>query len=224
MNWPRWLQGVMESWSFGLLKKFVVLTSLGILLGTASFLLYSRLGVPSRQAMEVNQAAAREAARKLTELTNPTGESSGRFFEFSDREIDSYLYYQVAPVYPKGLDEVRVQILDKAIRAKAKVNFDDLQAGIKSGKVTVMSSLFSGVHQVVLTGELTARNGVGSYRILGLSLDQTEVPKPLIDLLVKRFLVAKYPEAAPDKAFALPYRIDRIECIQGKLAITRRHV
>ena len=171
--------------------------------------------------MEVSQAAAREAARKLTELTSPTPESSGRVIEFSDREIDSYLFYQVAALYPKGLDEVRVRILDKSLQAKAKVNFDELQAGIKAGKLTVMSSLFSGVHEVELTGQVTTGKGVGSYKILGLSLDQSDIPRPLIDLLVRRFLVTKYPDAAPDTAFALPYGIERIECTLGKLSIYR---
>jgi hypothetical protein len=207
---------------FVLLKKFVVLASLGVLLGAAGFLLYSRLGTPSRDAAEVSQAASREAARKLTELTSPSPVFSQGVFEFSEREINSYLRYQVSALYPKGLDEVRVRILDDAVRAKARVNFDDLQAGIKAGKVTVMSSLFSGVHEVELAGKLSARNGGGSYEILGVSLDQIEIPKPLIDLLVKRYLVPKYPDAAPDKVFALPYRIDRIECLQGKIAIYRR--
>ncbi len=204
-----------------MLKKLVVLASLGVLLGTASFLLYSRLGIPGRQAAEPSQAAAREAARKLTELTSPSREFSGGVFEFSDREINSYLRYQLSALYPKGLDEVRVQILDDAVQVKAKVNFDDLQAGIKAGKVTVMSSLFSGVHEIELAGKLTARNGEGSYEILGFSLDRTEIPRPLIDLLVKKYVVPKYPDAAPDKIFALPYGIDRIECMQGKIAIYR---
>jgi hypothetical protein len=207
---------------FGLLRKFVVLASVGVLLGTASFLLYNRYGIPGRQAADVSQAAAREAAQKLADLTSTSPESSGDVFEFSDREINSYLRYQVSALYPKGLNEVRIQILDNAIRAEARINFDDLQAGIKAGKVTLMSSLFSGVHEVDLTGKLSARNGAGSYEILGFSLDHTEIPRPLIDLLVKKYLVPKYPEAAPDKTFALPYGIDKIECIHGKLAIYKR--
>ena len=192
-------------------------------MGTASFLLYSRLQIPGRQSTEVSQTAAREAARKLTDLTSPSPESSGRIVGFSDKEINSYLRYQVSTFYPKGLDEVRVHILDNAIRAEARINFEDLQDGIEAGKVTVMSSLFTGVHEVELAGKLTAKNGEGSYEILGFSLDHTEIPRPLVDLLVKKYLVPKYPDAAPDKTFALPYGIDKIECVQGKLAIYKRH-
>ena len=197
----------------------MVLASLGLLLGAGGFLLYSRLRVPNREAVEVSQAAAHEAARKLTELTSPSHESSPSAFEFSEKEINSYLRYQISGLYPKGLDEVRIHILDNAIRAEARINFDDLQSGIKAGKMTVMSSLFSGVHEIDLVGKLNARDGGGRYEILGCSLDHTEIPKPLVDLLVKKYLIPKYPDAAPDKTFALPYGIDKIECNQGKLAI-----
>lgn len=196
---------------------------LGVLLGAAGFVLYSRFESPKRGTLVVSQEAAREAARKLNDLASPSGASSPGIFEFSEKEIDSYLHYQLSALYPKGLDEIRVQILDDAFRARARVNFDELQSGIKAGKVTVMSSLFTGVHELELDGKLTARNREGSYDILGLSLDHTEIPKPLIDLLVDKFVKPKYPDVVPNKEFALPYDIDRIECRQGKLTIYRGH-
>jgi hypothetical protein len=205
-----------------LLKKSAFFAILAVLLVAVGFLFFRHFLSVGPKAGDLSPAAAQQASQKLTELTSSAGNSSLRSWELSEKEIDSYLYYQVSPLYPKGLTGVRIQILDNAITAKAKVNFDELQAGFSSGRVSVVSSLFKGEHQLELAGRLNAQSGTGSYEILSLRLDNNEIPKPLVDLMVKKWLLPRYPVAAPNREFALPYGVEKIQCTPGKLIIHRR--
>jgi hypothetical protein len=204
-----------------LLKKYAFPAILAVLVVAVGLLLFRHIRSAGPMTGELSPAAAQEASQKLTELTSVAGNSSLRSWEFSEKEIDSYLHYQVSSLYPKGLDGVRVQILDNAITAKAKVNFDDLQSVLSSGRVSVVSSLFKGEHQLELAGRLNAQRGTGSYEILSLRLDNNEIPKPLVDLMIKKWLLPHYPVAAPNREFALPYGIEKVQCTTGKLIVQR---
>ena len=70
-----------------------------------------------------------------------------------------------------------------------------------------------------MNGRVKAQNKVGSYDIMGLLIDQNEVPKPLVDLLITKLVLPKYPIAKPNTNFELPYEIEKIDVREGKVVI-----
>ncbi|HEX2522942.1 MAG TPA: hypothetical protein VHP35_12545, partial [Terriglobia bacterium] len=63
------------------------------------------------------------------------------------------------------------------------------------------------------------QNHTGRYEIAKVSLDQQEIPRPLVDMLVQKYVVPKYPAAKPNTPFALPYSIEKVDLLPGKATV-----
>jgi hypothetical protein len=170
---------------------------------------------------DLSQSAAQQFSKKLAELASPRKDRSSTTVEFSQKEVDSYLHYELSQFFPKGLHDVRIKLLQDSLSANARINFDQLQSGENSVKNSLLGVLLQGEHSLEVLGKLSAQNKQGSYEILALRLDQREVPKPLVDLLIAKLVVPKYPNAKPNTPFDLPYEITRIDINEGKVVVHR---
>ena len=70
-----------------------------------------------------------------------------------------------------------------------------------------------------VSGRFTAENGLGRYDILGIRIDDQEIPKVLIDFLLAHYVLPKYPGAGPNTDFDLPFNIRSIELMPGKVFV-----
>jgi hypothetical protein len=202
-----------------LIKKISILLIFFILIGAAGFYYLNSPKRASGVEEDLSRSAASQCSQKLSELATPSKVRSPKTLEFSQKEIDSFLHYEVSQFYPQGLQEVHVKLLNDLLSANAKINFDEIQSTENSAGNTWISSIFSGVHTLEATGKIKTNNGAGSYDILGVRLDQKEIPKPLVSLLITKLVLPKYPEAKPNTNFELPYKINRIEILPGKLVV-----
>ena len=168
---------------------------------------------------EVSRAAAKQFSQKWSALASPHKGHFSKTWEFSQREMDSYLRYEVSQSFPKGLRDVRIKFLADSLSADALVNFDEMQTDTSSAKNPLLSLLLAGEHRLEMLGKLNTQNKTGSYEILGLRLDQKEIPKPLVDLLIAKLVMSKYPSAKPNTPFDLPYDITHIDIQEGKLTV-----
>ncbi len=202
-----------------LVKKISLSLALLLLLGLAAWLIWMPLKNASGGEEDLSRTAAERFSKKLSELAAPPKSHSSKSWEFSQKEVDSYIHYELSQSFPKGLRNVRIKFLQDSWSADALVNFDEMQANASSAKNPFLSALLAGEHRLELLGKLTTQNKLGSYQILGLRLDQREVPKPLVDLLIAKLVVPKYPSAKPDTPFELPYDITHIDIQQGKMTV-----
>jgi hypothetical protein len=202
-----------------LVKKISILLLIFILIGAAGFYyLNSPKGAPGVEE-DLSRSAASQCSQKLSELASPSKTRSPRTLEFSQKEIDSFLHYEMSQFYPQGLHAVHIKLLDDSLSANAKINFDEIQSAENPARSTWISTFFKGEHTVEATGKIRTNNGAGSYDILGVRLDQKEIPKPLVSLLITKLVLPKYPEAKPNTNFELPYEINRIEITPGRLVV-----
>jgi hypothetical protein len=203
----------------GLVKKISILLLVFTIIGAASFYYLNSLKGAQGTGEEFSRSAATQCSQKLSELASPPKTRSPKTLEFSQKEIDSFLHYEVSQYYPQGLRQVRVKLLDGSLTANAKINFDEIQSAENPASRTWISTLFRGEHTVEATGKIETNNGSGSYDILGVRLDQKEIPRPLVNLLITKLVLPKYPEAKPNSNFELPYEINRIEISPGRLVV-----
>jgi hypothetical protein len=202
-----------------LVKKISILLLFFILIGTAGFYYLNSPKRASGVEEDLSRSAASQFSQKLSELASPSKVRSPRTLEFSQKEIDSFLHYEISQFYPQGLREVRIKLLDDSLSANAKINFDEIQSAENSAINPWISTLFRGEHILQVIGKVKTNNRVGSYDILGVRLDQKEIPKPLVELLIAKLVLPKYPEAKPNTNFDLPYEISRIDITPGKLVV-----
>jgi len=88
----------------------------------------------------------------------------------------------------------------------SRVDFDDLKAGKNS--YNPLLSIFSGLHDVVVTAHAYGARREGFVHVDSVSLDGVEVPQFVLELFVEKYLKPKYPNIGIDSRFDLPARVD----------------
>jgi hypothetical protein len=139
--------------------------------------------------------------------------------ELSENEINSFLYYDLSKAYPKGVKNVRIKLLENSISAKVRINFNELQIEGRGGKNVLIHVFLNGEHDLEIDTSIFCQNGAGNYRVQGARLDQGEIPKPLVDLIVAKLVTSKIPGAKSDNSFTLPNHVQRLETKGGKLIV-----
>jgi hypothetical protein len=109
-------------------------------------------------------------------------------------------------VLPAGISDVQFSSVPAVITANARVDFDKLTAGAKSANPLL--SIFSGIHDVVVTAQASGARGTGSVRVESMTIDGMKVPRMAMQYAVDKYLKPKYPNVGLDSTFKLPARID----------------
>ena len=199
-------------------RKLFLLAGLVVVCGFGAwYLFYPRDHVEGLSARP-NRSEAESFSRKLERLAAGEKAKSANTVEFTQSEVDAYVQHELAPLFPKGLEQVNVQLQQGLIAGSARINFDTLETG--DGKSNpLLSALLRGQHLLDVVASVKTQNGTGSYEISKVMLDQREIPKPLVDLLIQKYVVPKYPAAKPNTPFPLPYNVDHADLQPGKVTV-----
>jgi hypothetical protein len=200
-----------------LVKKILVLLIL-LIAGLGWYLFYPREQASTLKA-QPTVADSKSFTRKLSELAAAEKDGSSRKVEFRESEVDAYIQHELAPLFPNGLKRVDVQLLQGSVAANSLINFDEIESSSGGERNLLFSTLFRGEHTLDVVATLKTENHTGRYEIAKVSLDQQEIPKPLVDLLVQKYVVPKYPAAKPNTPFALPYNIEKVDLLPGKAIV-----
>ena len=198
-------------------KKLFILAGLIIACSLGWYLFY-----PREQAAGLSARPSRSDAdafsQKLEKLIAGEKARASNTVEFRQPEVDAYIQKELAPLFPKGLDQVDVRLQQGLLAGSARINFDTLETG--DGKSNpLLSALLRGQHLLGVVASVKTQNGTGSYEVSKVLLDQREIPKPLVDLLIQKYVVPKYPAAKPNTPFPLPYNVDHADLQPGKVIV-----
>ena len=198
-------------------KKLSILACLIVLCCLGWYLFYPREQAPGLSARP-SRGEADAFSRKMEKLSAGEKARSANTVEFRQSEIDAYIQHELAPLFPKGLEQVNIQLQQGLIAGSARINFDTLETG--DGKSNpLLSALLRGQHLLNVVASVKTQNGTGSYEVSKVLLDQREIPKPLVDLLIQKYVVPKYPAAKPNTPFPLPYNVDHADLQPGKVTV-----
>jgi hypothetical protein len=164
-----------------------------------SFQLTADQGTSNGNVASMERKLQRIASNGSTARRDPAGTV------FSDDEINAYFAAGKVQL-PAGVRSVRFQAEPGAVRATTRVDFDQLQAGRTS--MNPLLSIFSGVHDAVVTAQAHGAGGVGYVQVDSVSLDGVEIPRFALQLFVEKYLQPKYPDVGLDSKFPLPDRIE----------------
>ena len=204
----------------GQMERRTVLSLLGLLLlGAGAWRFLRTPSEASGPGSAVDRNAARAFAKKLGTIALPKGHSAGGQAEFTETEVDAFLQFEVSQHYPQGVRQIQFRFLQNGLSARALVDFDEMQADAASAGRSLVWALLQGEHWMEVSGRLTAEKGLGRYDILGIRIDDQEIPKVLIDFLLAHYVLPKYPGAGPNTDFDLPFNIRSIELTPGKVFV-----
>jgi hypothetical protein len=139
--------------------------------------------------------------------------------EFTEQEINAY-FASGAIKLPAGLQSVNFQGQPEVVTATSRVDFDQIKAGRRSSNPLL--SMFSGIHDVVISAHVRGAGGQGYVNVDSVSLDGVEIPRFALEMFVEKYLQPKYPGVGLDSQFALPDRIDTAKVGLHKLTITQK--
>lgn len=168
-----------------------------------------------------NSGQVASAERKLQHLQNngvqehpdPTPT------EFTEQELNAYFASGNVDL-PAGVQSVVFQEQPGVIIGTSRVDFDRIKAGKNS--YNPLLSVFSGLHDVVVTAHAYGAQGQGVVHVDSVSIDGVEIPRFVLELFVEKYLKPKYPGVGIDSRFALPARVDAATVGLHKVTLTQK--
>jgi len=139
--------------------------------------------------------------------------------EFTEQEINAY-FASGKVASPAGVRSVVFQGQPGIIVGTSRVDFDQLKSGKNS--YNPLLSVFSGVHEVVVTAHAYGAKREGLVHVDSVSLDGVEVPTFVLEMFVEKYLKPKYPDIGIDSRFALPARVDAATVGLHKVTIIQK--
>jgi len=171
----------------------------------------------------VSPEAAESAAEKIAQIQRETLAESAIPLIFTEEEANSYLSIIVAPNYPSGLSAIQLNFLDARLRGTADVDFDEAKRASGKPLPPMMEVMLFGEHTLAVEGPFRSLNGHGEFTMEAISLDGIPLPpfmvNFLVDFLLDRFIRPYFPGLYPNRSFALPFSMERIEILPAHIRL-----
>jgi len=179
------------------------------------------LSFAAAQKTAPDPAAVASMERKLQHIENNAAAAHLDLTPtvITEAEVNAYLA-SGRVILPQGVQSVHLQGQPGVVTATTRVDFDRLKAGQNSSNPLL--SIFSGVHDVVVNGDVHGAGGQGFVHVNSVSIDDVDVPRFVLQLFVEKYLQPKYPGIGLDSRFTLPDRIDTATVGLHKLTIMQK--
>jgi len=162
---------------------------------------------PSGLSWEASEAAAQKLHRVSDGSLSRTTSRQVRIYE---AEANSYLHYQIAPQFPAGLSNVRLQFQPDRLQGSAEVDFNQIRKSSRRSPNPFLDFLFQGVRMLEVEGDFHSSDGIGQFHLETVSLDGVTLPPVVVDFLIESYLKARFPNVAIDQPFPLPYSLEKV--------------
>jgi hypothetical protein len=186
---------------------------------TALFaLVISSVLLTSIQAWEKDSVAAARTAERKVEHIEQNGASEHPDpapTQISELEVNAFLA-SGSVEFPAGVQSLKLEGDAGNVIGRARVDFDKVRAGARNPNPLL--SLFSGVHDVVITAQAQGSHGQGVVRVQQVWFDGTEIPRFVVQMFAEKYLTPRYPGIGMDSTFKLPARID--SAVVGQHVVT----
>ncbi|MGH9786428.1 MAG: hypothetical protein ACRD88_19845, partial [Terriglobia bacterium] len=106
------------------------------------------------------------------------------------------------------------------VSGSSLVDFDKLKDGLRSPPHPIADFLLRGEHKISVEGAAEGAHGIGEFRLERVWLDDVELPRPVVEFLIEHYLRPRYPNAAIDRPFRLPYSIESFRAETGFVLLT----
>jgi hypothetical protein len=176
-----------------------------LLVVTACSLLTSRSLSQPRSASKPQPLAIFQRKLQHLESNGAQPQPDPSPTEFSEQEINAY-FRSGGVTLPAGVQSVAFQEQPGVVIGTSRVDFDALKAGKNS--YNPLLSIFSGLHDVVVTAHAYGARREGFVHVDSVSLDGVEVPQFALELFVEKYLEPKYQNIGLDWRFELQRRVD----------------
>jgi len=139
--------------------------------------------------------------------------------QFTEREVNAYLASSQVKL-PQGVQSLHLQGQPDVVTGTARVDFDQLKAGQRSGNPLL--SMFTGVHDVTVVAHARGIDYQGHVQVDSAALDGVEIPRFVLELFVEKYLQPRYPGIGMNSQFKLPAKINSADVGQHEVTIIQK--
>ncbi len=145
-------------------------------------------------------------------------------FAIAEREVNSYLVFNLKEKIPKGLAEPEIMMIgDGALAARVLVDMDEVKRRRQSRSVIDPLNYLSGEVPLNARGLLRTREGRGQFYLRSADIGGVPLPKPLLQELIGFF--SRTPQNPNgfdiDAPFELPSKIREISVRSGESVVVQ---
>jgi hypothetical protein len=147
-----------------------------------------------------------------------------RKFSIAEREVNSYLVFNLKEQIPKGLAEPEITMVgDGALAARVLVDMDEVKRRRQSRSVIDPLNYLSGQVPLNARGLLRTREGRGQFYLRSADIGGVPLPKPVLQELIGFF--SRTPQNPTgfdiDAPFDLPSKIREISVGAGESVVVQ---
>src|SRR6185436_20664957 len=170
-------------------------------LSAAILLSVSTIGAQKATAVKTGAESKFEHIERNGSLAHPDATPT----QITEKELNTYLASGTLEM-PPGVESIRMEGDAGGLIGRARVDFDKVSAGAKNPNP--MLSLFTGIHDVVVTAQASGSGGKGTVIVDKVWFDGTEIPRFVVQMFVEKYLAPRYPGVGMESKFPLPDRIN----------------
>lgn len=132
----------------------------------------------------ISMAAAEKMDRVLQDVLQKRrdGKPLPAIVVFTERELNSYLYYKAGTQLPPNLRNIDLQLLQGKVEAHADLDLSQAQGG---GAAANIPEMLKRPVPIFLTGKLTTNKGQGLFQPESIWVGPLPIPVDLLDSVVK---------------------------------------
>ena len=149
----------------------------------------------------------------LAELAKPT------VYRFSEAEVNSYLEFELRQYFHASLKSLSFDFEKQRLISTASLDFDALALHSDSVLAALLGKIWSGVHILLIEGNLIADTGEVRLEILEAKFDDADLPRTLVKQIISAVGKNQNPPFDPMEFSALPYRIRQVDVHEGYILI-----
>jgi hypothetical protein len=164
--------------------------------------------------------------RKIDQIVRlaPGAGRRSKLTPFSEREVNSYLRFQLREQVPQGIADPVITIVgDGRVSGRAIVDLDEVSRANRSTSWFDPMRLLSGRLAVTMTGMLQTGDGEGRFVFESASISGVNVPKSVLQRVVSYYSTTpEDPDGIGlDDAFVLPAQIQEIRVQPGQALVVQ---
>ena len=121
---------------------------------------------------------------------------------------------------PPSVQQLRYATSPGSVNAVARIDFDTLTQNSTSDNPLL--SLFSGVHDVRVIADASAKSGIATVTAQSVEIDGVPVPRMALEYFVNKYLTSRFPNVGMISHFKLPSKVDSATLGQAQVTVNQR--
>ncbi|MFL6300292.1 MAG: hypothetical protein ACJ71N_06760 [Terriglobales bacterium] len=121
---------------------------------------------------------------------------------------------------PASVQQVRYATTPGTVNAVARIDFDKLTQNSTSNNPLL--SLFTGVHDVRVIADASAKSGTATVTAQSVEIDGIPVPRMALEYFVNKYLTSRFPNVGMTSHFKLPSKVDSATVGQAQVTVNQR--